>query len=182
MDQIVSEFAKLHENIKKEWWRDEEINFEQSSLESIKKLTDLSDEDIKSIYTEIVPVSVMKKKLLELEFNNMKIKTEKKMTLEIFDKQAQQIFNRYQCKAGGQLFEDYQWIVHRKGSKNYRVQENEVFYENSIPLKYATDQSTKNYLERLIKILDSLAENINVRFRDYYRDDLKWVVIKCTMK
>lgn len=181
MEQIVSDFAKLHKKAKNEWWKDEKIDFDQSSLDSIKELTSLSDKDIKSVYTEVVPVSVMKKKLLELEFNNIKINTKKEMKLDEFMKRAEQIFDRYQCKAGGQLFEDYEWICHKKGSEHYRVRNNEVFYENSIPLKYAMDQSTKDYLSRLIEILNSLAENVNVRSRNYYKDNLMWTVIKSTL-
>lgn len=182
MNQLVKDFQELHQKAKTEWWRDAKITFDKESLESIQGLTALSDEDIKTVYGKIVPVSVMKKKLLELEFQNIEVKTKKEMDLKEFMEEANKLFSRYQCKAGGQLFEDYQWIKHEHLSDHYRVKKNEVFYENSIPIKFAMDQSTKDYLVRLVSLLNSLAENINVRYREYYKNDLKWIVIKCSLE
>lgn len=138
--------------------------------------------------------------LLKYEFNNFLPKT-KNMTIDEFKSDASKYIKRYQHKVGGFMLEDSEWsmITNISEKNKYNLSENEVVFENTMPLvsnfsnTLKTDMSIINnvgdvketliYLKKLTKLLNLISSNVKVqqKFIEIYRDDIIVVILHCKL-
>lgn len=118
--------------------------------------------------------------LLQYEIKYFTPITKSKMNKKEFMNEAISLLNRYQSKGGGFKLEDYKWAIHTRPSLDYvNIQDNEIYFENSMSV-YLSNSETE-FLDNLVRILNSLADNVRVRMRSYEKDEVLWFVIKCTI-
>lgn len=145
--------------------------------EYIRSNYDTMDEtEMKIIAMKCLDVNEIKKTLLFYELKNYKRAPSTIMTLEKFKIHAVNIFNRYQCKAGGFCIEDNEWMVYDKSCIKYDVSENELLFENTICVVDNDDIETDIFITYLIKQLNHVATNIYTEFRQ--KQEHKSKVIK----
>lgn len=130
-----------------------------------KNYNKMDDVERKLIAIKCLDTNEIKKTLLLFELKNYKQKPEISMSLSKFKLHALEIFNRYQCKAGGFLIEDNDWIVHDSTSIYHEVELNELLFENTIDPDDINDNESDIFLKYLVKRLNSIAENIDVELR-----------------
>lgn len=131
----------------------------------------------------IGPIEI-KKQLLTFEFKNYKYELVDSMSLDEFTKKAIVLINRYQWKAGGYLIEDNEWTVYKTDfeNSNYNVKKYEVLFENTLDKSDLNDEETYDFINQLLKHLNSLCKNIKVEFKQEIEKRivklLLWIVDK----
>lgn len=120
----------------------------------------------------------IERELLKYELKHY-IPTKEKHNLKSFLRETMSLLKRYQCKAGGYYIEDYEWTVYENDFKNREVSSNDIYLENSIDKFDAKDYDTVLFMKRIIRILDSLSDDIDVTYEmeESKEDDLSWVYI-----
>ena len=126
----------------------------------------MTDVDIRNTVLNCMDKNEMKRILLlfELKHYNPNL-SPKKMSLNEFKLIALDLFDRYQCKAGGFKVEDNKWLVHDSTSIRHQVRENELLFENTINICDDDDEETSKYFKYILKRLNDIASNINVELR-----------------
>jgi len=77
------------------------------------------------------------------------------MNLETFISQCKKILKIFK-----RVFfdlEDDEWNIYKFPNNRFEIKENEVIFENTIPLNYVSD-SFKEYIEHLIRILNNVSD------------------------
>lgn len=136
----------------------------------------MDDSELKKITLKCLNINDCKKILLNYELHTRiltSIDNNNVLTLKEFEKKSINIFNRYQNRAGGFALEDRQWRVHTVLSNRYQVIENEILFENSVPLVDEEDRETNIYLKNIVKLLNTLSKNIVVELREKQRKNSK---------
>lgn len=138
----------------------------------------MDDHELKYLVNKCLSIEDMKSIILNFELNYLE-REPTYMTLEEFSVQADRILKRYQWRAGGFLIEDTQWKIMTSKSRNHDIMDNEILFENTIDIKRSIDIETRDFLERIVDQLNSLATNIDVelRFKDKKEDRLSYVLI-----
>ena len=129
--------------------------------------------DVFELFTE----SKLKRMLTEFEFYNMKIEPETKCLDDVI-KKCENILNRYTYCAGGCRLEDKDWVIYRKGDKKYKLKDNEIIFENSIPSIYKDDYETDKFLRQINKLFNEISEKIKSEciFIECERMNIHWVL------
>lgn len=142
----------------------------------------MTQEEMKYIALKCFSDNDIKKCILQYEFNNYKF-TPREMSLEEFQKIAQQIFHKFYWKANGFYFCDVKWTLHTSKSNKYHLYENEILFENNIYEPYINLQDTFDFLRNIISMLKSVATNIVVSIHKKFcpRDKLYFIMIKCSL-
>jgi hypothetical protein len=141
----------------------------------------MDDIEMQTMLTKCLDIHKIKSLLLQYELENYEEEELKKyMSLDEFKKKALYIFTRYQCKAGGFLMEDSEWIIHDKTTTNYDVKENELLFENTINIIDVNNNEIDTYLFYIIKRLTSLSENIDVELRQQVKNKTVHLLIWVT--
>lgn len=134
--------------------------------------------DLKQCLMKCITEKEMRRIILNYELQHYT--TDPVDNMEFFDfcAKSKQIFDRYQGKAGGFHIED-EWNVHTYESEEHNVKNYEVMFENSIENYFVDDGETENYLFHIDRILNGLANNINVeiRFREDTKFKITWIYI-----
>lgn len=141
---------------------------EESKLaEYINKNYNTMDEiEMKMIALKCMDINDIKKHILSFELENYIQEPVEHMELTDFIKQVKKIFIRYQCKAGGFIIEDIEWTIHKTGSHDYDILENEILFANTIAVCDEDDIELENYFNNLLPRLNSVAKNITVELRE----------------
>lgn len=126
----------------------------------------MDETEMKILAVKCLEQNTIKKILLSYELANYHEEPVEHMSLNDFINKAQQILLRYQCKAGGFNVEDTEWVVYKAGSTEYEVMENEILLVNTIAVCDEEDDELEEYLEYLMKRLNSIAKNITVELRE----------------
>lgn len=134
----------------------------------------MDEKEMAILLTRCLGINDIKKNLLAFEFKNYKRIPVKHMTLENFKNIALTIIDRYQWKAGGFKIEDKEWVIHTSESNDYEVKKYELLFENTLDKFDLDDEETDDFIDDLLKHLNSIAENINVEFRQ--KNDKKKIV------
>lgn len=146
------------------------INQSINSQELAKYIHDnynkMDEVELKMIALKCMDINDYKRIILSYELRNYKPQQKISiMSLDKFKTHALKIFSRYQCKAGGFLIEDNEWIVHENNSTKYEVEKNELLFENTINIIDENDNESECFLDYLVEQLNSIADNIEVELR-----------------
>lgn len=109
--------------------------------------------------------------LLTYAFSNLEINTVDNMSMKEFIKQATNILVKYYPKTGGEYFDDDYWTLytHENTKPNdYILEAGECIFENTISYPYYANDETLRFLKNLVKNLNRLAKNIQVREKKMY--------------
>lgn len=95
----------------------------------------------------------------------------------------EKILNKFRVLKKTKL-EDDEWILHKKGSKKYSINDNEYIYENSIMINDINDDRTREYIESIIEYCKRTIKDIRIRYKyivDVRDENIYWiiVIIKC---
>jgi len=135
---------------------------------------------MRKIVLDCMTEKKIRKELLEFELRHY-IEKSKSMSIQIFTEKAKFILDRYQCKAGGFYIEDMDWEIHGPESEKYDVKNHEVLFANSVDKTDKDDNENLHYLKRLVTRLNSLSEEIEVKYEFYGPEKgLIWIGIWCT--
>lgn len=126
----------------------------------------LDETEMKIIVLKCLDQNSIKKILLSFELENYQELPVENMSLTDFTIKAQKILQRYQCRAGGFNVEDIEWIIHKVGSIDHEVMDNEILFVNTIAVCDEEDDELEEYLNNIIKRLNSIAKNIIVEIRE----------------
>jgi len=143
-------------------------NIEDTKIHPLEKLN-LKDKN--KLLQNILDEKHIDRLLLEHELSTRKIqKNNRKLDLETFKKEAIEIFNRYQGKAGGFLIEDLEWTIYEKNDivsclDDCDVKENELLFLNTIKGVDFDNLENELYLDKIVQLLKNLCSNIKVQFR-----------------
>ncbi|MBA42888.1 MAG: hypothetical protein CMF62_02625 [Magnetococcales bacterium] len=140
-------------------------------------LNKMTSEEMKRILSKCYDDIYYKRELLRYEFFNRST-TPEKLEFKDFIKQTKNILSRYHHIVGGFLIEDREWRFYDATSTDYNLDNDEVYFENTIDRTDDQDRNTLLYLERLIEIINMIATNIKVRYKIKHRDQLSWIVIR----
>ena len=136
--------------------------------------------EMKNMVLECMKEKKIRKELLEFELRYYS-KQSGAMSIKKFTKFAKEILDRYQSKAGGFWIEDMDWEIHRSESEKYDVKNHEVLFANSVDKTDKDDNENLHYLKRLVTRLNSLSEEIEVKYEFYGPEKgLIWIGIWCT--
>lgn len=131
------------------------------------------------ILKKILTDEKINRELLKYELKNYipekKVKNYKQLIITI-----REILNRYHKKAGGNLLEDDEWVLHQKGSNKYDLRTNEAIFENSIHDSNRDCPKTRNFIYEIVKILEKMSDKHKIKFK-YLPDPserIYWVIIK----
>jgi len=122
--------------------------------------------EMKTIALKCLDQNSIRKILLSFELENYQEQPVENMSLTDFTIKARKILQRYQCRAGGFNIEDTEWIVHQAGSIDHEVMDNEILFVNTIAVCDEEDDELEEYLNNIIKRLNSIATNITVEIRE----------------
>lgn len=178
MEQIMKKYDVLH-NLEKQKNYDNKIETktDEEKTELAKFINDnfdkMDDVEKRMMAIKCLDVNEIKKILLLFELKNFKPRTLKYLSLNDFKNKAINIFNRYQCKAGGFLMDDTEWKIYDFKSMEYEVNENELLFVNTINEIDNDDYECDLFLKYLIKQLNSICENIVVQLRQTSRKKSK---------
>ena len=142
----------------------------------------MDEKEMQTILMKCLDVGKIKSLLLQYELENYEEKAKKRLSLSEFKNKAEQIFTRYQCRAGGFLIEDTEWSVHDSKSTHYDVKENELVFENTVNMIDLANDDVDDYLYFIIKRLETIAENIEVELRQQVKHKTVYLLIWATDK
>lgn len=126
----------------------------------------MDETEMKILALKCLEINSIKKILLSFELENYNEQPVEHLSLTDFMIKAQHILRRYQCKAGGFNVEDTEWIVHKTGSIEYDVMENEILFANTIAICDEEDDELEDYLNHILRRLNCIAKNIIVEIRE----------------
>jgi hypothetical protein len=160
-----------------EYYKNYDINNKGNDLESedfanylYNNYNKMDEIELKKNVLKCISLNNIKKVLLDFELSHHKF-IPTKMTLTDFLSKAKIIFNRYQGKAGGFLLEDNEWSVHESKSEEFYVKLNELLFVNTLDETDCDNYETEQYLKKLTRKLNTIAENIKVELR--YKNEKK---------
>ncbi len=144
-------------------------NYDHMSLEEMKHvvLKCLTEKDIRHI-------------LLKYELKYIQRKPSC-VSLEQFKKIAIKYLHRYQSKAGGFRIGDCDWTIHDTTSRKYTINANEIVFENTINDNELHTRETVEYLEGILRLLNSISSQVVVTLHTkfYDRDKIQLLMLKC---
>jgi hypothetical protein len=157
-------------------------NSSDLALQIYNNFDHMSEQEMRNIASQCLSIEQVKSILLSFEMENYIQKPVLKLSLDEFTEICLSKLNRYHWKAGGFLFEDYEWCVYKYGSLKYCVEENEVLFENTVDVSDMLDSNTEKYIVNLEKVLSSIAENItiDIRKKDNIKGKTIYILIWCT--
>ena len=138
-----------------------------------KDLEKLDDNYWLQVCDEILTPFGIRSLLLEYELTHYTCKP-KEYDLQEFAQEADLLLNRYQKYIINDL-EDIQWTLHDKTSKRYKVGENEILFENSVPQVDFTGLETETYLNRIKNRLNMMVSNIKVDLQNTKEDNIVFI-------
>lgn len=149
--------------------------------EYIYKNYDTMDEiEMKKVAAKCMDLNETKKVLLSFELENKYYnKSNKALSLESFLKKATKLLFRYQCKAGGFLMDDSDWLIYRyqDGNNKYDLKKNELLFENTFNICDESDIEMNVYFDKIGNMLDSLSNNINIEIEQTIHEKHKKVYV-----
>jgi hypothetical protein len=167
-------------------WYDVEdnTNYDNQALFIRNNLDKMTDEEIKIYFSKITTTQQARYHLLKCEFNNYLPPQLDSLTLDKFIPLATKCFDRYYRKVGGKFIDDTIWNIHTNKSKRYKLNENEIIFENTINVNDCKHPDTINFLSRMTIHLNNICQNINVKLKFIHlkRDSIVLLVYKCTLK
>ena len=122
----------------------------------------LGNEELGSILKRCLTPNGIRRIVLHHELKYYDGPEPKEMEMDEFIQEARQLFRRYQCKAGGFFFEDFEWSLFRYGDGNGDIKDCEVVFENSVSKIDVDNPDTVEYIDLMVRRLDNLATNIDV--------------------
>lgn len=163
-------------------------NYKNINLEQNNNLADLVHNNIEKmdknemriLLNKCYSKDFYKKHLLIYEFKNLNLKPTND-TFENFIKIAKKYLLRYNYVVGGYQLQDKQFRFYNYLTTDYNLKLNEIYFENTVH-KNLIDQKLKNYLERLVSILNSINKKVKVKYSIKQKNNTNWVLIHCVFK
>jgi hypothetical protein len=143
-------------------------------------IDECNNKQLNDMLLEVINEKKIRSILLDYELQNYKVEPID-MTIKEFQIKAVEIFNRYHWKAGGFYIEDRQWTIHNYKSTIHNIRDYELLFENSIDKYDFEDNETQKYLKKILRVLNSLSNNIIVQY-DYRlskNDGIVWLHYWC---
>lgn len=169
-DSIQNYFNKI--------WK-EDINSDDMAKKIFNQIDNINDDGIYDICKQCFNINQLKSKLLLFELEHYK-ETSVTCDLNKFKDKALSILKRYQYKAGGELIEDIDWVIHLDTSDQFNVLKNEILFVNTLPI-YDYKDDVLYYMELIKNRLDDISSNIDVKlkFKKDNSNKIYWIILKC---
>lgn len=147
----------------------------------------VDDNEIVQDVLQIMGINCFKKYLYQHQLSQItkyaeNDKPANKMSLSDFSVKANTLLGTYQWKAGGYNLEDREWSMYDcKTGTNYDVDNNELMFVNTVPLKIGVDRELDRYTDLLVQHLNKFSANISVecRLRKERKDGVVFVMLLC---
>jgi hypothetical protein len=107
-----------------------------------------SSEDIKSVHNLISSDNKLLKQIYLYQFLNPEICETKIENIEQLIIFVENTLKKFQWIVGGYLIEDNNWMLERKTSKRFRINENDIIFVNTLDYY---DDDTEIFMNNLIK-------------------------------
>ena len=144
-------------------------HLDQPAINIISNLGESSlKEDIKNGFNEISSDEKILKDIYLYQFENPQVCENK---LDDPNDVLLLIINtikKFQWVVGGYLIEDPEWLIEKKNSKRFKINENEMILSNT--LNYL-DDATELFMENLIKYVNNFVDKDKIQIRFKIKDD-----------
>jgi hypothetical protein len=186
MDKIMNDYNRSHiEDSENNYLSDDEITINLSNKEIADNLynnyENMTIKEKQETLLKCINPSGVGRELLKFELKHYKPEPTN-MNKEEFINKVKELLNRYQHKACGFYIEDDEWDIYEDDFKDKELDNNELYFENSIDRDNAKNNDTLKFIVRTKRILNNIATNVKVRYEleESRKDDITWIYIIAT--
>ena len=183
MEEIITKYNLMYKNdLYKKYLPSKIINDKNSdtALQINKNFDNMSDNNRKQYLLNCMTKIDIERELLRYELFNLNNKEDKYDELESFISFSKKVLLRYQWKAGGFDIEDDEWELYRTNFKDYIVNENCAYFENTVDIHIAKEPETDIFMNNIVRILNNASSVIRVEYlkNTDKKNSIIWIYLK----